>query len=108
MTKALFTICEGWETCRNKEIRTLYEQMKTEGEKLESPPRQKIRELNRICASCNHCLELQHDVCPVCGGVVMTTPRFPLPFEFEVPSSTLFFYKCINCKKHLYAFEKVV
>jgi hypothetical protein len=106
--KDLFNLCEGWENCRNKELGNLFEQMKNEGRNFKWPPKQKMRELNKICASCNHCLELRNDECPVCGGVVMTTPRFPLPFEFEVPSSTLYFYKCINCKKHLYSFEKIV
>ena len=105
--EALFNLCEGWETCGNKELKDLFEERMIQGKNFKWPTEQKMRELNKICASCSHCLELDSEDCPVCGGIVMTTPPFPLPFEFEVPSSVLYFYKCANCKKHLYSFEKI-
>lgn len=105
--KALFNLCAGWETCRNVELRVLFEQRMNEGKNFKWPPKQKMIALNKLCASCNHSLELQNDECPVCGGVVITAPRFPLPGEIEPASNSAYYYKCIHCKRNLYSFERL-
>ena len=104
----LFRLCEGWETCRIEELRDLYDKREAEGKNFKWPSEQKINELNKICASCKHCLELHGAECPVCGGMVLITPRFPLPVEFEVASTIQYFYRCIRCKKLLYSSKKIV
>jgi DNA-directed RNA polymerase subunit RPC12/RpoP len=105
--EVLFNLCEGWETCRIEELRDLYEKSVAEGDEFRLPSRQKLEALNKICASCKHCLELRGDECPVCGGMVLITPSFPLPVEFEAASTIQYFYRCIRCKKLLYSSKRI-
>jgi len=105
--KALFMLCEDWETCENKDLQDLFEKKVIEGKNFEWPTKQKLEELNEICSSCERSLELHEDECSVCGGTVLTTPPFPLPHEFETASTTKYFYECMSCKRLLYSFRKI-
>jgi DNA-directed RNA polymerase subunit RPC12/RpoP len=105
--KALFTICDGWKRCENKDLRELFERKMREGKNFKWPSERQIEELDKICSSCKHSLELKEEKCPVCGGTIFGTPAFPMPSEIKAVSATQYFYKCMNCERHLYSFIKI-
>jgi len=107
MMKLLYEFCEGWANCENKDLQDLFEKKIIEREKFERPSGKKLEELKEICANCKHCLEIEEAKCPVCGGTILTTPAFPLPSVIESASTTQYFYRCIDCKRHLYSYRKL-
>jgi len=106
--KALFTICEGWRNCKNEDLQDLYEKKETEGKYFRWPLELELDELNKICIGCKHPLEIKKTECPVCGGTVLRNPEFPIPSEIKAISATQYFYKCMNCNRHLYSFNKIL
>jgi uncharacterized protein with PIN domain len=104
--KTLFTFCEEWEHCKNKDLRELFERREVEGEDFKWPSEEKLEDLNKICSSCKYPLELQEEKCPVCGGELIT-PDVPVPSQFEEANNTRYFYRCMNCKRLLYSFREI-
>ena len=105
--KALFSICDGWENCENEKIRDLREKVKIKRGNFVWPWGLVLEELDKICAECNHALEIKESECPVCGGTVLGIPEFPIPSEIKATSGSQYFYECMNCKRHLYSFHKI-
>jgi uncharacterized protein with PIN domain len=106
--KALFTICDAWSRCWNESLQDLYERKIIKGENFKWPTARQLEKLDEICSSCKHFLEIKEAECPVCGGTVVMIPDLPIPSKTKENPGTQYFYRCINCKRHLYSFHKLV
>lgn len=97
----LFEHCEGWENCKNEDLKSLFEKKMIEGNKFNWPKEEELNKLNEICLKCNHPLKIEERKCSVCGNDALQTLK--LIIGGKAGSIDIYNYRCESCDRVLYS-----